>query len=86
MDMEVLRQRVNVQHLSGDEMSAILKQICLLDAEGDYQEVRVLQNRLPLLPSVAQDLKQTVGIDKLVTDGCNLSLAVDEYGYEWLYN
>lgn len=39
---------------------------------------------ISLLPGLANNLKQELGVKGMIETGANLSRAVKEYGYKWL--
>ena len=55
-----------------------------LKEAGLYEEAEKVGLEIPLLPGLANNMKQEIGIEAMIEMGINLSEAVKEYGHEWL--
>lgn len=55
-----------------------------LEEQGNFEEADKVKLEIPLLPGLANNLKQRMGIKALIESGLNLSEAVKYYGKEWL--
>ena len=53
------------------------------NGEDAYYEIL---KKLPLTPVEAQELKRSIGVEGMIEEGLNLSMAVEAYGEEWLTN
>lgn len=52
--------------------------------QGKEEEAEMLAVQIPLLPLLANNLKNDIGIEEMIKQGINLSEAVKYYGKEWL--
>lgn len=68
-----LRESANLAHLWIE-----------LKEQGRYEEAEKIKLEIPLLPGLANNLKEEIGIEAMVKKGINLSEAVKEYGTNWL--
>lgn len=55
-----------------------------LKEQGRYEEAEKYRLEIPLIPGIANNLKERIGIKALIESGLNLSEAVKYYGREWL--
>lgn len=55
-----------------------------LEEQGKCEEAEKVQLEIPILPGLANNLKQRYGIKAVIESGINLSEAVKYYGKEWL--
>ena len=81
---EAIRREPNLKRFTEAEIDQMLDKISELILSGRKKEADEIIHILPLPPLDAQGLKELVGIDAMIENGCNLSEAVDAYGYEWL--
>lgn len=81
---EVVRREPNLKRYTEAEIDEMLDRFADLTLSGKKAEAEELLALIPLLPQGAKILKEEVGIDAMIEYGCNLSLAVEAYGHEWL--
>ncbi len=55
-----------------------------LEEQGKYEEAEKYRLEIPLIPGIANNLKERMGIKALIETGINLSEAVKYYGKDWL--
>ncbi len=55
-----------------------------LEEQGRHEEAEKYRLEVPLIPGIANNLKERMGIKALIETGINLSEAVKYYGKEWL--
>ena len=55
-----------------------------LKEQGKFEEAEKVRLEIPLIPGIANNYKERYGIKNLIASGINLSLAVKEFGKEWL--
>ncbi len=74
----------NLQEYTIDEAGDLAVKAMELEDQGKYEEARQVMMQVPLLPGIADNFKKDYGMDFLIEKQFNLSLAVKEFGYEWL--
>ena len=74
----------NLKEFTVDEIGDLAVSVMELDEQGRFEEAQKLREQVPILPGIANNLKQSMGIQALIASGMNLSKAVKEYGNEWL--
>lgn len=81
---EAIRREPNLKRYTEAEIDEMLDKFAELTLSGKKKEAEEILALIPLLPQGAKILKEEVGIDAMIEYGCNLSEAVEAYGYEWL--
>ncbi len=74
----------NLREFTIDEAGDLAVRVMELEEAGYFEEAERLSHEVPLIPGMANILKNTMGIEALIASGANLSKAVKEYGHEWL--
>ncbi len=75
----------NLTKYTIEEIGITLKKVKELEKKGKNEEALNLGLRcIPMNPTRAEILKQSVGLDYLIMKEVNLSEVVEEYGEEWL--
>ena len=74
----------NLREFADGEIGDLAIRVMELEEEGCFEEAEILSEQVPLLPGIANNRKQRMGIQALIESGANLSKAVKEYGHEWL--
>ena len=74
----------NLKHFSEEERERVMDKVVALIEEGKEDEATALHKTLPLPAEYLQILKEAMGVNALITEGVNLSTAVEKYGHEWL--
>lgn len=74
----------NLKVFTKEEEEKITEQAMALYDEGRNQEADDLLDSLPMPAEYLQTLKECMGIQTLIDEGVNLSLAVKKYGQNWL--
>ena len=74
----------NLKEYSLEERADLGLKWTELEEAGLHEEAEKVQLEIPLLPGLANNLKQEIGIKAMIESGMNLSRAVKEYGNEWL--
>ncbi len=55
-----------------------------LEEQGCYEEAERVRREIPMIPGLANNLKEEVGLEEMIAMGINLSAAVKAYGQQWL--
>ena len=76
----------NLKEFADGEIGDLAIRVMELDEQGLFEEAGKLRSQVPLLPGIANNRKERMGIQALIESGANLSKAVKEYGHEWLEN
>ena len=74
----------NLREYSTTEAADLGHKWMELEEAGLHEEAEKIQLEIPLLPGLANNMKQEIGIEAMIEMGINLSEAVKEYGHEWL--
>lgn len=74
----------NLKVFTKEEEEKVTEQAMALYDEGRNQEADDLLDSLPMPAEYLQTLKECMGIQTLIDEGVNLSLAVKKYGQNWL--
>lgn len=74
----------NLREMSTSEAAELAIRATELEELGKFEEAENLLMQLPILPGIADNLKDKYGIQYLIDKQYNLSLAVKEFGKEWL--
>lgn len=74
----------NLKVFSLEEEEKVTEQAMALYDEGRNEEADNLLDSLPMPAEYLQTLKECMGIQTLIDEGVNLSLAVKKYGQNWL--
>lgn len=74
----------NLKVFTKEEEEKVTEQAMALYDEGRNQEADALLDSLPMPAEYLQTLKECMGIQTLIDEGVNLSLAVKKYGQNWL--
>ncbi len=77
-------QEPNLKHFSKEEEEAVTQQAMALIDQGRNDEADALLDSLPMPAEYLQTLKECMGLDALISEGVNLSKAVEKYGQSWL--
>lgn len=73
-----------IKKLDQSESDAILDKAMDALARGDEAEYKRLGLLFPISPAMANDLKESIGIEALIASGVNLVDALEAYGDGWL--
>ncbi len=76
--------QVNLREYTVRESADLAHKWIELKEQGLYEEAEKIKLEIPLLPGLANNLKEEIGIEAMIKMGVNLSEAVKEYGKEWL--
>lgn len=74
----------NLKVFTKEEEEKVTEQAMALYDEGRNQEADDLLDSLPMPAEYLQTLKECMGVQTLIDEGVNLSLAVKKYGQNWL--
>jgi len=76
----------NLKEYTEEEISAMVSKGAALLREGKDDEAMEAISDIPIMPEIAQGIKEDEGMDYLIEYQYNLSEAVKKYGKEWLYS
>ncbi|WP_165073092.1 hypothetical protein [Desulfovibrio sp. ZJ200] len=74
----------NLKVFTKEEEEKVTEQAMALYDERRNQEADDLLDSLPMPAEYLQTLKECMGLDALISEGVNLSKAVEKYGQSWL--
>ncbi len=74
----------NLREYTVDEAGDLAVKAIELKEQGKYEEAEQVMLQVPLLPGIADNFKKDYGMQFLIEKQFNLSLAVKEFGHEWL--
>lgn len=77
-------REANLKVFTQEEEEKLTVQAMALYDEGKNQEADDLLDSLPMPAEYLQTLKECMGIQALIDEEVNLSLAVKKYGQNWL--
>jgi len=80
-----VRLEPNLKEYTKEEVSAMAAKGAALLREGKDDEAMEAIDDIPIMPEIAQGLKERKGMQYLIEHQLNLSAAVKKYGKEWLY-
>ena len=81
---EKVRREPNLKRYTPEEKMDIFLRAHALLKEGKREEATEVLHEAPLDWRSAKILKETIGIESMIAQNCNLSEAVDHYGMAWL--
>ncbi len=76
--------QANLKEYTDEECAEMGIRAYELRQQGRYEESDAAIADVPIIPGMAQQLKDEMGIEALIATGMNLSDAVKRYGMEWL--
>jgi len=79
-----VRLEPNLKEYTKEEIYAMSSKGAALLRKGKRKEAMEAIDDIPIMPEIAQGLKERKGIKYLIEHQLNLSAAVKKYGKEWL--
>lgn len=76
--------QLNNWSMSKEESNAILEEATRLYEAGDREGYHRTIKKLPLAPNIALRMRDEIGKEALLAEGCNLADAEIVYGKNWL--
>lgn len=71
-------------HMTLEEKIALIDAADAAEEAGDLELADQLKRRVPLAPTLAKGLIESIGLDAVLAGGANLSEAEAFYGKDWL--